>query len=60
MTCNSGTLNSGKWERTETAALAAPRFFGSASTLLGVSPVSSLTKLDTLLSSSAAALQSHA
>jgi hypothetical protein len=46
--------------RTETTVDAAPRFLGSASTLLGVSPVSSLTRLDTLLSSSAAALQGHA
>ena len=46
-------------DHTETAALAAPRFFGSARTLLGVSPVSSLTKLETLLLSSAAALQHY-
>jgi hypothetical protein len=39
--------------RTETAVVAAAaRFFGSASTLLGVSPVSSLTWLETLLLSS--------
>jgi hypothetical protein len=47
------------WEHTETTTLDAPRFFGSARTLLGMSPVSSLTRLDTLLSSSAAALRSR-
>ena len=55
----SGTRTRG-WAHTETAAVAPPRFLGSASTLLGVSPVSSLTRLDTLLSSSAAALHDPA
>ena len=53
------TARSKSREHTETTTLDAPRFFGSTRTLLGMSPVSSLTRLDTLLSSSAVALRSH-
>jgi hypothetical protein len=45
--------------RTETAVVAAERFFVSVSTLLGVLPVSSLTRLETLLLSSVCLLATY-